>query len=83
MLAGSILLVAGCCIATAAGLLVHHGYVHSMDDPTSAAKRESNALVCYFQCSDVCKFSTCNHENWILLFLGVGLGFLVLAVLCV
>ena len=80
MLAGSILLAAGGCIATAAVLLAHHGCVHSMDDPTSAAKRESCAAVCYFQRSDVCKFSACNHENWILLCLGVGLAFLVAAV---
>ena len=60
-------------IAIAVGLLLHHGYKHSRDLSGSHAKEESCPEVCYFQRSDVCKFSSCNHENWILLCFFVGL----------
>lgn len=55
-------------------LLLHHGWVHSQDDPeTSHAQRESCPEVCYFQVSDVCNFKSCNHEMWIILFLLLSL----------
>ena len=74
MLVGVVLVVLGSVSSVIAlGLLLHHGYTHSKDPPTSHAKQESCPEVCYFQCSDVGKFSSCNHENWILLCFGVGL----------
>ena len=48
-------------------LLLHHGWHHLHDDPSSHAKQESCIAVCYFQPSDVGNFRTCNHEMWILL----------------
>ena len=35
------------------GLLVHHGYHHSMDEPNSHVKSESCVCVCYFQPKDI------------------------------
>ena len=63
----------GAFIVIAVALLLHHGYQHSSDSPGSHARQESCPEVCYFQTSDVCKFSSCNHENWILLFFCLAL----------
>jgi hypothetical protein len=54
-------------------ILLHHGWKHSHDDLNSRARSESCLEVCYFQPSDVCKFNTWNHENFILLFSGLSL----------
>jgi len=55
-------------------LLLHHGYLHYHEDPsTSKAQAESCWPVCYFQPSDVCNFRTWNHEQFILLFFAVGI----------
>lgn len=41
-------------------LLVHHGWIHSYDEPSSHAKTESSAWIGYFQIMDV------SHvETWI------------------
>jgi hypothetical protein len=60
--------------AAAVLLLLHHGWKHAHEDPaTSLAQHESCPEVCYFQLSDVGNFKTCNHEMWIILFVGLGL----------
>jgi len=56
-------------------LLLHHCWKHAREDPaTSIAQRESCIEVCYFQCSDVGNFKTCNHEMWIILFFSLALA---------
>jgi uncharacterized ion transporter superfamily protein YfcC len=54
--------------------LLHHGCKHGQEDPeTSHAQQESCPEVCYFQMSDVDNFRTCNHEQWIILFVFLAL----------
>lgn len=60
-------------LGTALVLLLHHGWHHSFDPPTSDARRESCALVCYFQLHDIS-----NHETWILVCLTNALSLAVL-----
>lgn len=40
------------------GLLLHHGWTHSYDEPSSHAKTESSVWVCYFQLADVVHLET-------------------------
>ena len=61
--------------AAAVLLLLHHGWKHALEDPsTSVAQQESCPEVCYFQRSDVGNFRTCNHEMWIILFVSLAVG---------
>lgn len=43
-------------------LLIHHGIKHMKDDPSSKARVEGIAWLCYFQLKDIS-----NHETWILI----------------
>lgn len=68
-----LLIASGAFLFSAVLLLLHHGWKHGNEDPsTSLAQRESCAEVCYFQPSDVGNFRTCNHEMWIILFTGIA-----------
>ncbi len=71
---------AGACAGAALLLLLHHGWTHFFEDAESAAKRESCALVCYFQVSDVGNCQTWNHETFIVGFLVLAGGLLLAAV---
>ena len=65
----TLFIVALCFILAAMVLLLHHGYKHSQEDPsTSHAQRESCGAVCYFQLKDIS-----NHETWILVFTAIGI----------
>lgn len=60
-------------------LLVHHGWAHSFDEPSSRARVESSVYVGYFQLRDVAHL-----ESWIVLVFSnavcVAIVFLVFAV---
>lgn len=65
------LVIAGLvCFVICMLLAIHHYCIHS------AAPPEDASICCLLQPSDVCALR-CTHENWILLFLAVGVILLI------